>query len=53
MFAPGIVSTKEHREFSGTFTPDGREYYLFRWTDRPLTMATGWTAKAWTAAERV
>jgi len=25
VFAPGIVSTKEHREFSGTFTPDGRE----------------------------
>ena len=33
MFAPGIVSTKERREFSGTFTPDGREYYLFRRTD--------------------
>jgi hypothetical protein len=29
-FAPGIVSMDSIREFSGTFSPDGKEYYFFR-----------------------
>ena len=33
IFAPGIVSTEKFREFSGTFTPDGKEYYFFRFAD--------------------
>lgn len=33
VFAPGIVSTPEFREFSGAFTPDGREYHFFRFAD--------------------
>ena len=32
-FPPGIVSTEEFREFSDTFTPDGKEYYFFRFAD--------------------
>ncbi|WP_082994857.1 TolB family protein [Aquimarina megaterium] len=30
LFAPGIVSTKEHRDFSGFFTPDMKEFYFTR-----------------------
>ena len=26
IFAPGIISTKKFKEFSGTFSPDGKEY---------------------------
>lgn len=33
IFAPGIVSTADNREFSGTFSPDGKEYYFFRFAD--------------------
>jgi Tol biopolymer transport system component len=32
VFAPGIVSTPEHFEFSNTFTPDGKEFYFSRRT---------------------
>lgn len=33
LFAPGIVSTDNAREFSGTFSPDGKEYYFFRFAE--------------------
>ena len=39
IFAPGIVSTDKFREFSGTFSPDGKEYYFFRFTDDAGMMA--------------
>ena len=49
IFAPGIVSTEEFREFSGTFTPDGKEYYFLRFADDAGMMVSkllngGWTA---------
>lgn len=30
VFAPGIVSGPDSTEFSGTFSPDGTEYYFYR-----------------------
>jgi hypothetical protein len=30
VFAPGLVSTRDHKEFSCTFSPDGREFYFNR-----------------------
>ncbi len=33
LFAPGIVSTPDRVEFSGTFTPDNNEFYFTRRSD--------------------
>jgi hypothetical protein len=33
IFAPGIVSDPANFEYSGTFSPDGTEYYFFRFND--------------------
>ena len=30
VFAPGIVSRPDSTEYSGTFSPDGKEYYFYR-----------------------
>lgn len=32
IFAPGIVSDPDFTEFSGTFSPDGSEYYFYRFS---------------------
>jgi hypothetical protein len=32
IFAPGIVSDPLFSEYSGTFSPDGREYYFYRFS---------------------
>jgi hypothetical protein len=49
IFAPGIVSTKSHREFSGTFTPDGKEYYFSRFADGAGMMVCRLLSEGWTA----
>jgi len=49
VFAPGIVSTEEFLEFSGTFTPDGKEYYFFRFADDAGMMVTKLSEDGWTA----
>ena len=49
IFAPGIVSTEKHQEFSGTFTPDGKEYYFFRFADDAGMMVTKLSEEGWTA----
>ena len=51
IFAPGIVSTKKYREFSGTFTPDGKEYYFFRFGDGAGMMACKLLNEGWAAPE--
>ncbi len=51
IFAPGIISTNEHREFSGTFTPDGMEYYFFRFADGAGMMVTRLRNGEWTVPE--
>ncbi len=33
IFAPGVVSRPSFTEWSGTFSPDGTEYYFYRFTD--------------------
>ncbi|NIM94556.1 MAG: hypothetical protein GTO18_12720 [Anaerolineales bacterium] len=33
IFAPGIVSDPGFSEYSGTFSPDGTEYYFFRFSE--------------------
>ena len=39
IFAPGIVSDPNFHEFSGTFSPDGSEYYFYRFfDDSPLML---------------
>ena len=48
VFAPGIVSTKEYREFSGTFTPNGTEYYFFRFAEGAGMMVTRLQNGVWT-----
>jgi hypothetical protein len=32
IFAPGIVSDPDHSEYSGSFAPDGSEYYFYRFS---------------------
>ncbi len=49
IFAPGIVSTEEYREFSGTFTPDGKEYYFFRFADGAGMMVCKLLNEGWAA----
>lgn len=48
IFAPGIVSTDNYREFSGTFTPDGKEYYFFRFGENAGLMESKLTEHGWT-----
>lgn len=48
VFAPGFVSTADFREFSGAFTPDGKEYYFFRFADGAGMMMTRLTSAGWT-----
>jgi len=47
VFAPGIVSTVNHREFSGTFSPDGKEYYFFRLAKGAGMMVTKLVGGRW------
>ena len=47
IFAPGIVSTEQFREFSGTFTPDGKEYYFFRFADSAGMMVCKFLDEGW------
>ena len=50
VFAPGIVSTKDHQEFSCTFSPDGKEFYF----NRGMTiMVCQWDKTGWTNPEPV
>ena len=51
IFAPGIVSRPDSTEFSGTFSPDGKEYYFYRVADDSSSevlfsevLDGGWTA---------
>jgi hypothetical protein len=51
VFAPGIVSRPDSTEFSGTFSPDGREYYFYRVSEDSSSQILfskavdgGWTA---------
>jgi hypothetical protein len=48
VFAPGVISTADFREFSGAFTPDGKEYYFFRFADGAGMMVTKLTSDGWT-----
>jgi hypothetical protein len=48
IFAPGIVSTEESPEFSGTFSPDGKEYYFFRFAEGAGMMVTQLVGDRWT-----
>lgn len=50
IFAPGIVSTKEHHEFSCTFSPDGKEFYFNR---NMQIMVCKWEEGSWTVPEPV
>ncbi|MDH4272223.1 MAG: ankyrin repeat domain-containing protein, partial [Candidatus Aminicenantes bacterium] len=49
IFAPGIVSTDSAREFSGTFSPDGKEYYFFRFADGAGMMVSQIIGDRWSA----
>lgn len=52
IFAPGIVSSKEHFEFSNTFLPDGKEFYFSRRIDKKdVLLVTKWTEDGWTKPE--
>ena len=51
IFAPEIISTTDHREFTGTFTPDGREYYFFRFAEGAGLMECRLLEDGWTAPE--
>ena len=43
-----LWSTENFREFSGTFSPDGKEYYFFRFADDAGMMKTQLSDKGWT-----
>jgi len=48
VFAPGIVSSEGAREFSGTFSPDGLEYYFFRFGADSHLMVSRLAGNVWT-----
>lgn len=48
IFAPGIVSIKGGHEFSGTFSPDGKEFYFNRGIKVRVCY---WKEDGWTAPE--
>lgn len=52
LFAPGIVSTAGHNDFSITFTPDGREIYFTSRAEpegRNAIFVARWEKDGWTA----
>jgi hypothetical protein len=51
IFAPGIVSTDGTPEFSGTFSPDGKEYYFFRFADGAGMMTSKLIGDQWSAPQ--
>lgn len=51
IFAPGIISSVNDREFSGTFSPDGKEYYFFRFADGAGMMVTKLVGDRWSAPQ--
>ena len=50
VFAPGIISTKEHHEFSCTFSADGKEFYFNRVMQ---IMVCKWEEGGWTPPKPV
>ncbi len=55
IFAPGIISSPDHRELGGgTFSPDGKEYYFTRSIDnRWIIMVSRLESEGWTFPEPV
>ncbi|MDH4157257.1 MAG: hypothetical protein OEW00_08280 [candidate division Zixibacteria bacterium] len=55
IFAPGIVSHPGFTEYSGTFSPDGKEYYFYRFSDTMTATIyfSRMTADGWTNPEPV
>jgi glyoxylase-like metal-dependent hydrolase (beta-lactamase superfamily II) len=54
VFAPGVISTAGHLEFSITFSPDGKEVFFTRRKDpngSNTLMVVRWTDQGWTASE--
>jgi hypothetical protein len=53
IFAPGIISDPDFIEFSGTFSPDGNEYYFYRFSDSlpPTLLFSQVIDGKWTAPE--
>ncbi len=55
VFAPGIISSPDHRELAGgTFSPDGKEYYFTRSIDNDwVIMVSRLEPEGWTFPEPV
>jgi hypothetical protein len=55
VFAPGIVSIPGFTEFSGAFSPDGNEYYFYRWSEESITTLfySKFVDGQWTAPEQL
>ena len=55
IFAPGIVSSDDSSEFSGTFSADGSEYYFYRFSDdmESMLLFSRIVDGIWTAPEQV
>ncbi len=53
LFAPGIVSDPDSSEYSGTFSPDGSEYYFYRFSENSESRLffTRWVDGKWTEPE--
>jgi hypothetical protein len=54
LFAPGIISTHQHFEFSCTFSPDGKEFYFTRRADdggANVILLSLWGKEGWTAPD--
>ena len=55
IFAPGVVSLSEFTEYSGAFSPDGMEYYFYRFssTMQATIYCSKVVAEQWTNPEPV
>jgi hypothetical protein len=52
IFAPDVISTKEHVELTNTFTPDGKEFYFTRRIKgKDAVMVSRWEKDGWTVPE--
>ena len=53
VFAPGVISRPETREYAASLSPDGREFYFTRTGDRQVIMVSRLGPQGWTFPEPV
>lgn len=55
LFAPGIISSPDFSEYSGAFSPDGNEYYFYRYSpsSEPVLLFSKVVDGKWSVPEQL